>query len=864
ANAEAHALLSQVQILQGDPIAAEKEVKRAGELNWDKNGVQTVLAQAYLAQGKWNEIRTEIPRAGTTPGQTAYFLMVHAVAERAQNEKQAAQKTIVEAERADPTNAEVEVTAARFAIADGNRDLANQKLDHALELSPKRLDALTLKAQVLTAAGDRKSATAMMDRAIEISPAPNLRLDRASLYLAQGLDAKAKEDVDAVLAKDGKNSGALYVNAVLLIRQGKFQDADLVMQRLDPVLNQFQRGLYFKAIVKASVGQVAQAEDAAIAYVSRYPNDPDGVRLLARVELNARRPARAIPALVNMVNAGQTDAETLDLLGRAYAMDGKRSEAEATFKRASSVATGNASSLTRLASSRLQTGDLAGATTDLEHSLDIAPEQPGALQALFFTSLAMGDLDRAQQTLDRLRQQAGDTDNVGLLTGLLKMALLDPQGALDQFLATAQKYPDSAPAKINAAKLLIQMNRRPEAEKLLTEMLDKNPAMPEPLSLLAGLYLEESNRGPDAVKLAERARAAAPTNLGIVAGEAELLARLGDLQRAQDVLDSAKVNGVTPVALLPTLGRIQLALGQNDAAKASFAALVAAEPNNLLAVRAQVELLARLKEFDAARDAAQQAVQRQPGNLAALELRLAVELQDQGLDPALAVADRLRAEPANMPAAAVLKGDLLMGARRFKDAAAAFSDEFKREPSSALVVRLAAAEQAGGDPQAANAELTRWLASHPNDADAAQLLASNEIVAHQLTEAERNLQIVLSQRPNDVAALNNMAWIYQERGDKRARQFAQRAYLQAPNPEVGDTFAWILVAQGEPAKALPILQSASAARPNNPTLKYHLAVALKDLNRPDDAVAVLRPLLENAPSFEEKPAAQQLLADLTK
>src|SRR5206468_7632294 len=38
-NAEAHALLSQLQIVQGDPIAAEKEIKRAGELNWPKDQV---------------------------------------------------------------------------------------------------------------------------------------------------------------------------------------------------------------------------------------------------------------------------------------------------------------------------------------------------------------------------------------------------------------------------------------------------------------------------------------------------------------------------------------------------------------------------------------------------------------------------------------------------------------------------------------------------------------------------------------------------------------------------------------------------------------------------------------------------------
>src|SRR3954447_20445612 len=83
ANAEAHAMLSQVQLAQGDPVAAEKEIKRAGELGWNETAVHAILAQAYFAQNKWSEIAAEIPRKGTTPTDTAYFLMVHAVAERA-------------------------------------------------------------------------------------------------------------------------------------------------------------------------------------------------------------------------------------------------------------------------------------------------------------------------------------------------------------------------------------------------------------------------------------------------------------------------------------------------------------------------------------------------------------------------------------------------------------------------------------------------------------------------------------------------------------------------------------------------------------------------------------------------------------
>ena len=59
---------------------------------------------------------------------------------------------------------------------------------------------------------------------------------------------------------------------------------------------------------------------------------------------------------------------------------------------------------------------------------------------------------------------------------------------------------------------------------------------------------------------------------------------------------------------------------------------------------------------------------------------------------ALAAADQLKRDPANMPAAAALRGDVYMSQRRFADAATAYAAEMKAAPSSALALRAAAAD----------------------------------------------------------------------------------------------------------------------------------------------------------------------------
>lgn len=113
-------------------------------------------------------------------------------------------------------------------------------------------------------------------------------------------------------------------------------------------------------------------------------------------------------------------------------------------------------------------------------------------------------------------------------------------------------------------------------------------------------------------------------------------------------------------------------------------------------------------------------------------------------------------------------------------------------------------------------------------------------------------------------ALNNLAWIYQQKGDKRAQEYAQRAFEQAPTPEVTDTLAWILAQQGESQKALPLLQSAAAARPENSSIRYHLAVVLKDTGHQTEATDILRTLLASDQVFDERASAQAMLTDLTK
>jgi Flp pilus assembly protein TadD len=162
----------------------------------------------------------------------------------------------------------------------------------------------------------------------------------------------------------------------------------------------------------------------------------------------------------------------------------------------------------------------------------------------------------------------------------------------------------------------------------------------------------------------------------------------------------------------------------------------------------------------------------------------------------------------------------------------------------------------------AKALVTDWVAGHGGDVAALELLASIDIAGGQDDEAARWLGQVLQREPNDVVALNNLAWIGVAQGNlPQARAYAQRAYTLAVTPETADTLGWIIARQGDNATALMLLQQAAGAR-DSQTVLYHEAFVLRKTGRVAEARAVLDKALGRPSPFAERHDAEALRTEL--
>jgi tetratricopeptide (TPR) repeat protein len=241
-----------------------------------------------------------------------------------------------------------------------------------------------------------------------------------------------------------------------------------------------------------------------------------------------------------------------------------------------------------------------------------------------------------------------------------------------------------------------------------------------------------------------------------------------------------------------------------------------------------------------------------------------VDLKAGGIDAAVATAKQLRDQDHDFPASRALVGDAYEAANRPADAVVAYQEALAAAPSQILLGRLVAALVRTGQGDAAIKTLGDWIAKHPDDLGAMEQLADLEIVAHRNDDAVKHLQALLSKKPHDAVALNNLAWLYQQQGDKRAEQTAQQAYILSPSGQTADTLGWILVSRGDTARGLPLMRQAAAQAGSDPRILYHYAVALKDTGERDEAIKMLNAVISNKGQFTEKTDAQKLLEQLNK
>jgi Tfp pilus assembly protein PilF len=136
---------------------------------------------------------------------------------------------------------------------------------------------------------------------------------------------------------------------------------------------------------------------------------------------------------------------------------------------------------------------------------------------------------------------------------------------------------------------------------------------------------------------------------------------------------------------------------------------------------------------------------------------------------------------------------------------------------------------------------------------------------NRLADAETQYTAILEKNPNDAIAENNLAWIMAADGRTGlALEHARHAASLAPQAaEVLDTFGVILLQNGKGDEAVETLRKAVSVRAQvDPEIEFHLAQALIQAGKKEDARESLRAALKGKQPFKDREQAERLLAEL--
>jgi predicted Zn-dependent protease len=240
-----------------------------------------------------------------------------------------------------------------------------------------------------------------------------------------------------------------------------------------------------------------------------------------------------------------------------------------------------------------------------------------------------------------------------------------------------------------------------------------------------------------------------------------------------------------------------------------------------------------------------------------------MDMREGKLDAAMERVAALKKSHPGEVAVHALEGELYAVSGRYSEAASAYEQAFATRPSASLAAKAYQVRLAGklAEPEK---PLAKWVESQPADIGSRLLLAEALVRSGAHQDAVTQYQVILKARPQDVAALNNLAWLYHELGDARAVELARRAAELAPESvAVTDTLGWILLERGALEEGLNLLKLASSQPQATAEIQYHYAVALARTGSKDEARRRLEGLLQQERAFAGRAAAQQLFTQLS-
>lgn len=846
--------LGMIYLKNGDSASAAKELERAAEFNFDSKLIAIPLTQAYFLQGQHQKVEsflTAHPELPTDVQENLKLYYALSLIEAADTE---GAKTIFTqlANSADPAiKAMVE---AQTQVMAGQHEAALQSLATIGESHQIFADALLLKAKLQNVLKQYDASIDSFNAYLKLNPGAHLaRLILAQSYIASGKNDEADKEIVKLLKIFPKQPLANYLKAVVEFERKDFQKAKESSEiAIDNGLNSVSSRV-LAAISSTQLGLEQQALNHLQAVHSQLGTYPPAQKLYVALKLKFGDTNAARQQLLTDENAA-TDLQLVS--ATAFQLLKKRSDGAAQELVDKYEKSGKASTedLMTLGSLKLSIpGMEQQGLAALEQAAKLSPQVEQAQMMLVTAYLQQRQYDKA---LELAKSWENDEK--------LKVSSFNMQGYIaflqgnnllaQQHIDAAAKLEPTHPFTMLLQATLAQaVNKVDDAIKTLSALLENHPTY---LPALEQLYaLTRNDDASVALAKAEALNKNKPTDYLATLLYARMLADQGKHQQGLDLLNATgKVESEWHAFHWALFIEQQRAVQKDSKAALSSAARWyeqnSADENSLYTY---LRMLILDQQYDKALKLTNEELAKAPANKVLYGTKVQLLGETGQYKEALKELEKLSAEEAAKPDALFVKGRLLLADKQPEQALVALTDSYQQNQASVTALMIADIYAKTVSEQKAKSFIEQHFNYKPNDA-ALRIYYGNLLLGTDKQQSTSAFAKVLETQPENVAALNNLAWtLFEQQKVTEALPHIEKAIKLAPeNPDVLDTYATILFATGEQKKALEQFEKSLRIRPENVAVQLNYIDALLKTGDKNTAKTMLDKVKPTDKASEDK------------
>lgn len=744
-------------------------------------------------------------------------------------------------------------------IAEENWDKAGVEIKNVLQIDPKSSEAYYLMGQVEERKQEWGKALGNYKKAVELDPdLIDARARLAQFYMLQANAYKSRDErdgeasmlgqaqteIDEVLKRDAKHSGARTIQASMLVREGKSDEALVLAETIVKEDPSYGPAAGLLASLYEQAGRTTDAEKVLLAAVgksespialklqlgqlyAREKNNEAAEKMLREIiavrpdELNYRmqlaqflmqteQADEAESVLREAVNADPKDAKRYIVLADLL-MTNKGAEAAVEYLQKSIVEKPELSDL-RLALARLYENDskLDEAKKVYDDMVALYGEEPAGLIArnrLAAHAAAVDDMETARKFNDEVLAKNPKDSEALLLKGRMAMQQSDFDTAVASFRSVLKEQTDSVPVLHLLAEAQLRNGDTELAGDNLRRAVELAPQNIDARIKFAR-YLIAKKELVRALEQIETVLSKDAANADAIAAKSEVLAAKGDL-----------------VALKDELFKLKEAAPDSPEASLRLARLYMAENNPASAIAEVDAVLARDEK-----------------NMQALVLKTDILVAINNESALVTVINQIKATAPDNPEGYFRMGRVLRGKKDFEGALKEYEKayELARGGSQlAMLSELIEVQLAAGQADQALARVQAILRNEPEHKAANDLLGTVQMARKEYPAAEAAFQKHIQINPNNALVYAQLSAAREKQGNKAG---AVAAYEQGLSIEKDDIkllmgLAAVYERQGNADAAIELYEKVLAIQPDNAIGVNNLAALLSDHRTDEKSLA---------------------------